>query len=229
MNLLSRLLGMKRSDAPASALPSQADGREHTRATELGQTVTTRRELVRMVVRDTLRYCGIPTEWIDCQVLVLTSRSGETHMYATLALRHWDERLLWHAMALERRIVVELERYEPEARQWLRGIHWHLMADDCPVQAMPDAAYWQLRASAAAAPGRAAPAAARAAAGPSAAVGSGDRAEDDVREDLARLFAVRDAELAAQREADRDGPDRPAFSQTEPAAPGFAPTEPARL
>ena len=40
-----------------------------------------RRELVRVVLRDTMRKHGIPSDWIECRLLSSVSRTGTAHRH----------------------------------------------------------------------------------------------------------------------------------------------------
>lgn len=203
MKILKRFLGADPAPPKLDA-PSQADGQEHSRATELGTQTTTRRELLRVLTRDTARYCGVPEGWIECQVLVVSTRQGDTHLHARLVLRHWDDTLVAHVMAFERRLRAEILRFEPQASDWLHSITWEFKADNCRNLEMPPRDTWS-----------AAPASVMlldSEGGP----GSDDDPfdpVDEVQEDLARLFAVRDsalAELKLDDEPPRDfAPTRP--------------------
>ncbi|MGE0329639.1 MAG: hypothetical protein AB7P37_02985 [Ramlibacter sp.] len=200
MKLLKRLLsGGPDQQAPKLEAPSQVDGQEESRMTDLGSQTHTRRELLRVLTRDTLRYCGIPEGWVDCQVLVVNTRKGETHMHARLVVRHWDEQLLRHAVAFERRLMAEIHRFEPQASEWLHSITWQFKTDNCPVTEMPPPESWT---------------------GAPVAVslldtGGGPGSDDDepmseLEQDLAQLMAVRDSALAELRS------DVPDFAATQP-------------
>ncbi|MGE3346890.1 MAG: hypothetical protein AB7I35_05585 [Ramlibacter sp.] len=205
MNIIKRLFAKPATpSAPAALEPaSQPDGHEDSRVTELGPQAATRRELVRVLVRDTLRYCGIPEGWVECQVLVVNTSRGETHLHARLVVRHWDEQLLKYAMAFERRLMGEIEHFEPQASDWLHSITWQFKASDCPYPDMPPAETW------AANPRVAEP-------GPAPEPEPGPEPEpvDEVQEDLARLFAVRDSALADLKSGEDE--IRPDFRPTEP-------------
>ncbi len=204
MNILKRLLGSDPAP-PKIEAPSQTDGHEHSRATEMGTQTTTRRELLRVLTRDTARYCGIPEGWIECQVLVVSTRKGDTHLHARLVLRHWDETLLRHVMAFERRLMAEITRFEPQASEWLHSITWDFRAGNCPNLEMPPRDTWSnVQASVMLLDSEGGP-------------GSDDPDEtddgEDVEQDLAKLFAVRDsalAELKSEGESPRD------FAPTKP-------------
>ena len=211
MSILKRWFGHS-TPPPHLGTPSQLDGHADSRTTELGNHAATRRELIRVLARDSLRYAGIPNDWIECQVLLLPSRTGETFMHARLVVKHWDERLMRYAYAFQRRLMAEIERFEPNASDWLQSITWQYLADDeCPYRELPDPASWTAKAPE--------PPARRAEPVPEPEV-------DDVQHDLRRLFAVRDAELAARANVttSRD------FQETQPERGlDFSPTEPGRL
>ena len=176
MGLIKRLFGGdKKPDAvpaPASQLPPD------TMTVEVDAQAATRRELVRMLTRDSLRFCGIPEGWMESQVLLELGRGGQTFIHLRLVVKHWDERLLKYAVAFQRRLRSEIERFEPSAREWLLSVTWQYEVDEqCPYLLMPDPAEWAVTETARA----------RSAA---------SKEEEDMQADLARLFAVRDANLA---------------------------------
>jgi hypothetical protein len=200
MKLLKRLLsGGPDQQAPKLEAPSQIDGQEESRMTEMGGQTHTRRELLRVLTRDTLRYCGIPEGWVECQVLVVNTRKAQTHMHARLVVRHWDEQLLRYAVAFEQRLMAEVQRFEPQASEWLHSITWQFKADDCPYTEMPPPETWT---------------------GAPVAVslldtGGGpgtdyDEPMTELEQDLAQLMAVRDSALAELRS------DVPDFAATQP-------------
>ena len=178
MSLIKRLFGgAKQPDLTAplqsDATPLQPEGRPpDTKFVEVDSQATTRRELVRVMTRDTLRFSGIPEGWIESQVLLELSRGGQTFVHLRLVVKHWDERLLKYAVAFQRRLLGEVERFEPTAREWLLSITWQYpLEGECPYLEMPEPATWVN-------------------------LETVDIEVDEVGEDLARLFAVRDAHLA---------------------------------
>ncbi|MEO8855884.1 MAG: hypothetical protein ABI343_02745 [Burkholderiaceae bacterium] len=174
MGFLSNLFGSAPASEPAPAPPA-APSAIDSKFGELDSQAGTRRELVRMLTRDTLRDSGIPDHWIESQILLEPGRNGQTFVHLQLVLRHWDERLLKYSVAFQRKLRSEVERIEPTAREWLMSIAWlYDVGDECPYLTMPDPSEW-------AKPDR----------------GSAlDREQQEMQSDLARLFAVRDAHLA---------------------------------
>ena len=170
MSLIKRIFGTTRQvDLPA---PAQIDPVPDTRVPELETQASTRRELVRVMVRDTQRAAGIPDGWIESQVMLELSR-GQTFVHLRLIVRHWDKRLVKYSVAFQRKVLSEIERFEPDARQWIGSITWLYPDDsDCPHLQLPDPATWSR-------------------------VEVVDIEIDDVQDDIAQLFAVRDANMAA--------------------------------
>ena len=102
-----------------------------------------RRQLVQVVLRDCLRRHGIPARWIGCQMMVAESRSLGPGLYIRLVLRHWDERLLRYAFAVETQLRDAISQFEPQASTWLHGISWELdLHSSCPYPDMPEPASW---------------------------------------------------------------------------------------
>jgi hypothetical protein len=97
---------------------------------------------------------------------------GRTCMHLRLAVRHWDPRLMQFAVAFQRKLMEEIERIDPQAKQWLLSIVWAFPPDlACPYPELPQPSAWLEQE-----PGASGP--------------------DELQSDLARLYAVRDAELA---------------------------------
>ena len=155
--LISSLFG--RSHHAAAPKRAPASARDNPLTIEDGSDNATRRQLVQVLLRDALRKYGIPPRWIDCQMLLVDSRSKGPGMYVRLVVRQWDDRMMNYAFAFQNALMVEITRFEPQATQWLHGISWQLdVAETCPHRDMPDKSYWSEPAAPAArvAPARAA-------------------------------------------------------------------------
>jgi hypothetical protein len=139
--LINTLFGGS-SHGTAAKRPS-ASSRDNPLTIEDGSDNATRRQLVQVLLRDALRKYGIPPRWIDCQMLLVNSRSRGQGMYVRLVVREWDERLMNYAYAFQNALMVEITRFEPQASQWLHGISWQLdVAETCPHRSMPDKSFW---------------------------------------------------------------------------------------
>jgi hypothetical protein len=225
----------KRSRSPSEPQESRFEAASNV---EDGSENATRRQLVQVLLRDLLRKSGIPSTWIECQLLPVASSTRGHGMYVRLVLRHWDERLLRYAVAFQKTLLSDIERFEPHSTLWLHGLSWQLEMDaQCPLQTLPPRAFWQepawpLDEALAGVP---TPAGARAATRfandvpkPEFGVSTGDFAGrppeytasvkkdvDEARFDIERLFAVRDREM------------RMAFEDT--SNQGFEATQPMHL
>ena len=181
---------------------------------------TTRSQLVQVVFRDVLRRHGIPFNWVESQMLMVASRSRGPGMYVRLIMKHWDDRLITHAFALQNTLLADIARFEPRAFDWLHGVSWQFDVDgSCPHTSLPMKAYWQEPATPAAPapsptvvaapapvvtpPTPAAPAA------PSAVSVS----EQEALQDLQRLFMIRDQEIGRQA---ADGKPPVGYEKTKP-------------
>lgn len=234
MSLLDRLFG-RTSAKPRASQPPHSQPASHSHSHTPSQShlssvqsqmspqaqasqASTRRELLRVVLRDTLTRHGIPAAWITADMLVATSRQRDPGIHWRLSIKHWDERLMTHTVALQNNLIKRVLSFDPLATNWLMGISWQLALDDesaCPP--MPHPGLWTQEPHRAAAPLQAAPAVG----------GSGDvisgpvlignnggvESSANARDDLEKLFAIRDADRA------RHGQDEPlhTFAATEPA------------
>jgi hypothetical protein len=140
-NLITSLFGGPAKQAVSARPP--VSNRDNPLTIEDGSDNATRRQLVQVLLRDAVRKYGIPPSWIDCQMMLVSSRSRGPGMYVRLVVRQWDDRLLNYAHAFQTALMVEITRFEPQASKWLHGISWQLeVADTCPHRTMPDKSFW---------------------------------------------------------------------------------------
>ncbi len=139
--ILRLLFGPLRS---VTAIGSPSPGRDNPLTIEDGSENATRRQLVQVLLRDVLRRSGIPAHWIECQMMVVSSRTRGAGMYVRLVIKHWDDRLLNYAFAFQSELTRDIARFEPKASDWLHGISWQLdVVDTCPHSSLPDKSFWQ--------------------------------------------------------------------------------------
>lgn len=94
-----------------------------------------RRELLRVVLKETLQRNGIPPSWITADMLTASSRGREAGIHWRLAVRHWHPRLPVHAVAIQNSLIDRVHAFDPMAHEWLLGISWQFVLDDeseCP-------------------------------------------------------------------------------------------------
>jgi hypothetical protein len=146
--LISRLFG-SRSAAPARnsdrvGLEVSRMMEENPATIEDGSDNALRRQLVHVLLRDVLRRHGVPSALIECQMLVVASRSRGPGMYVRLVLRQWDERLVRYAFAFQKALMADILRFEPTAAEWLHGISWQFEFEGtCPYAELPEKSFWQ--------------------------------------------------------------------------------------
>jgi hypothetical protein len=210
-------IGRRRSEPP----PLSQLGPPPSQVGDSGSQRRSRRELLRVVLRDTLYRHGIPSAWFDAEVLVSTSRTGERGIHWRLVVKNSDARLLTYAVALQHALIKRLTTFDPLASAWLTGMSWqYALPDGAPYPALPHPGTWKQPQGAPLPAAVAAPAggAADVIAGPSASEppeGPASQNSSDARADLEGLFAARDADF--KRHAAGDDATQPMFLGTEPA------------
>jgi len=207
MGLIDRIFGNPR-DAQGSSASTQFQESEPDSTDSQPSRNAPRRELVQVILRDTMRKHGIPSDWIDVRILSTVSRSGRKGLHVNFVVRKAHDRLLGYVFAFQDSFERELSRYEPRARrEWLLSLGWEFEGFD-PAE-MPDPHTW-------AQSGPAPLHAEMAARGRGRREDQGPKSDDDVERDLQALFAIRDAALAdtARRGAARE--DQPDFQPTQP-------------
>ncbi len=106
------------------------------------------RELVRVVLKDTLRRAGIPAGSIACETIDATQPSGERELFVHLVLLKWNEAIIRFAPLIQRELIANLNRFDPVVDHSKYIFSWRF-GPDCehPHQALPDREYWQTEAN----------------------------------------------------------------------------------
>ncbi len=214
MGLINKLFGRDKS-ARNSVPASGFEDSDSTTDSE-GPKSAPRRELVQVVLRDTMRKHGIPSDWIDCRILSVVSKRSTPGMHVQLLVRKGDETLLTYVHAFQASFLTEIERFDSNASDWMLSLCWQFEGNGVTQKDMPNPALWT--SSRPSAPGALGGVAAPADA--TGILGEDSQSDDDeLSQDLAALFAIRDAALTgtapledeghADFEATRPGEDPP--------------------
>ena len=202
---IRKLLGTSKKAKPVSTGPTA--NRDSPTTIQAGSENAIRRQLVQVLLRDVLRKHGIPAHWMELHMLVVSSNSRGPGMYVRVVVKQWDQRLMNYAFALQNELMTDIARFEPRASEWLQGISWQLdMANTCPYITVPDKAFWL----APAAPGIHIQSPALT---PPNQTLREDQEKSDTREDLERLFMIRDQALNSSAEGFAVG-----YEKTRPSA-----------
>lgn len=141
---INQLFGVKNQPTrtAASAIPPSPPESEGSVPGDESSVNAVRQQLIQVLLRDTARRAGIPPQWLDCQMLMTSTRQG-AGMFVRIIMKHWDQRLLTYAAAFQKALLADIMRFEPHANQWLLGISWQLDGgDSCPHQELPHPSFW---------------------------------------------------------------------------------------
>lgn len=211
-NLMQKLFGARTPAKPPKTVPGPRHDNPST--IQQGSENAIRRQLVQVLLRDVLRRHGIPPHWIELQMLVVASESRGAGLYVRLVIKHWDARLMTYAYALQNALLTDIARFEQRASEWLHGISWQFdMGDSCPYPSLPDKSFWldPVKQETTIAPATPAPVTPVA----QAAEPAQTALEDEARQDLERLFQIRDKEIGEH--ADGDHPPV-GYDKTQPSS-----------
>jgi hypothetical protein len=202
------------------------------------------------MLRDCMRRHGIPSDWIECRILSVTTTSNRPGLHVHFIVRDGVDRLLTYVPAFQGSFMEEITRFDSRVRDWLLSVSWQFENFNGISTSMPDPGVWGGRtvpaplapipavtaapvATAAPAPAptrppvptprptQAPPPATTPAPRPAAAPTPQAAASDaEVMEDLQALFAIRDAAI---RQRPLDQPD---FEPTRPGGEDGTETPP---
>jgi hypothetical protein len=177
MGLLDKLFG-KGEAAREAPLESSQFHESETTAQQLGSRNAPQRELVQVVLRDTMRKHGIPSDWIECRILSAVTRNRASGMHVQFIVAKERSGLLDYVYAFQDSFWEELEKFEPRAREWLFSVAWQFDGPAPPAKQSMPAPGW----------------------GAESCSGDGDTqpsdiGSDELESDLRALYAIRDAAL----------------------------------
>jgi hypothetical protein len=145
MGLISKFLGGEKDEAKPSRTTgtgSSSQFAESQSATSLDKTRSRnapRRDLVRVVLRETMRMHGIPSDWIDCRSLSVLTRHHKAGMHVQFLVRKADHQFLPYIHAFQESFWEQLLRIDPAARDWLFSVGWEFYEKSVQgFSAMPD-------------------------------------------------------------------------------------------
>ncbi len=122
MGLMQKIFGAGGASAPAPhSRPSQfANNEAEPDKSRNGP----RRELVHVVLRDTMSKHGVPSDWIDIRILSVLTRKHKSGMHVQFLVRKADDQLVSYIHAFQESFWEQLLRFEPHARDWLFSVGW---------------------------------------------------------------------------------------------------------
>jgi hypothetical protein len=102
-----------------------------------------KRDLLRVVLSNTLKKNGVPPQWIDGEINAMSLPTGELRIEVRLSVRVDEPRLLAYLASFQADFERRLLGIAPDAKQWVSGIVWSLTPDPIFEVAMPTADYWE--------------------------------------------------------------------------------------
>jgi hypothetical protein len=167
-----------------------------------------RKDLLKLVLRETLTRNGIPQAWIGSDTLRTNSPRREPGVHVRFVVRVWELRLMECGPALEREFLQRLLALDPQASDWLMGFSWQFsLPQNTATPSLPHPGSWTAPRDPVVRP-------------PAPETKPGDiiegpvfipRPTEDVKADLERLLALRDDDMKRHAQ----GGDN--FAATRPA------------
>jgi hypothetical protein len=143
--IMMKLFGFGKDKAtrPSTSPRPEISGEPMTGATL--QHTDVQRELVRVVLKDTLRKNGIPAGWIGCEVTGISHRNMDDELFVHLIVMNGNEALLQYAPALQQDLMQGLDRFEPNVDHSNYVVSW-LFSPDAGFKrtSLPAPNFWVL-------------------------------------------------------------------------------------
>jgi hypothetical protein len=142
MQLIKKMFGRAPGTEPAPGSESAQFRESEDSGSEGGSRNAPRRELVQVVLRDSMRRHGIPSAWIDCRILSVVTRSQRSGMHVQFIVRDGIDRLLTYVPAFQTSFMDEIARFDPRVDDWLFSVSWQFHNLAKVASLMPDPALW---------------------------------------------------------------------------------------
>ena len=101
-----------------------------------------RKDIIRVILKQTLTHNGIPIAWLAAQPLVTKSRERSTGLHIRFSILHWDVRLMQHAFDFQENFNDRLLALDPEAENWVFGYSWQFKVPGMSPGGMPHPGSW---------------------------------------------------------------------------------------
>jgi hypothetical protein len=102
-----------------------------------------KRELLRVVLANTLKRNGIPPQWIGGELNSMNLPTGELRIEVRLSVEVDEPRFITYLSSFQADFERRLLAISPDARQWVSGIVWSLTPDPTFESPMPTSDYWE--------------------------------------------------------------------------------------
>jgi hypothetical protein len=107
------------------------------------QHTNIKRELIRVVLKDTLRQQAIPYDWLACEIIIIPRGPDDEELHIQLVVMKWNELLMRYAMALQQQLLRGLDRFDPSVDHSKYIISWRFAPEcGCPFTVMPPPLLW---------------------------------------------------------------------------------------
>lgn len=129
-------------DAPVPS-PAAVAATEPVAQHSVPQPTNIKRELIRVVLKDTLRQQGIPYDWLACEIIIIPRGPNDEELHIQLVVMKWNELLMRYATALQQQLLHGLDRFDPAVDHSTYLISWRFAPDcGCPFTVMPPPMFW---------------------------------------------------------------------------------------
>lgn len=123
MGFIRKIFSAGGTEAKGSAQPQDFVDTDSS-AAQVKTREAPRREMIHSVLRETIQRNGIPSDWIGCRVLSVTTKEGKSAAHVQFIVRKGDEQLLRYVHQFQESFWRELEREDTRARDWLLSVAW---------------------------------------------------------------------------------------------------------
>ncbi|WP_158290170.1 hypothetical protein [Ramlibacter sp. WS9] len=87
------------------------------------------RELIQVVLRDSMGKHAIPSDWMECRILSVATPQGRSGVHVQLIVRQGEESLLKFVLPFQETFWRQLEKVEARPREWLFSLAWQFDGD----------------------------------------------------------------------------------------------------
>src|SRR4051794_7050102 len=109
MGLLNKIFKPDRSAPDSQPVSGTRFQESDDQDDEAAEREATRRELVQVCLRSTMRQHAVPSDWIECRILPVVTSKRKTGLHMQLVVKQGQGNLLRYIPAFQSSLMAEIE------------------------------------------------------------------------------------------------------------------------
>ena len=126
-----------------ASLPKQLTPLEDRAISQKSQNDALEAEVIRAAFKQLLRQQDIPPHWLTCEGVVIQYKNKVEKRCVHIVIKHWNEKLLHYAPALQKKLLQNMDLFDPKTDYSDYFFSWEFAPDiKYPISDLPGKVIW---------------------------------------------------------------------------------------